>query len=90
MLTTKQISEIMNCGLWMARRRMESAGIKCDMKAFGHGRKAYWNITEEQVLAIMAEEERDSGEIALQQTSALGALEAVFNQRRMAASGDHQ
>jgi len=49
MLTTKQISEIMNCGLWMARRRMETAGIKCLMKPFGHGRKAYWNITEAQI-----------------------------------------
>lgn len=87
MLTTKQISEIMNCGLWMARRRMESAGIKCDMKAFGHGRKAYWNITEEQLRTIMAEEKLDTG---MQQAAALSALEAVFNQRRMAASGDHQ
>ena len=85
MLTTKQISEIMGRGLCMARRKMESAGIKCEMKTFCHGRKAYWNITEEQVRAIMAEEEKDSEQITLQQASALSSLEAVFNQQRRTA-----
>lgn len=82
MLTTKQITEIMNCGEGMARRKMRSAGVKCRMKAFGHGRKAYWYITEEQLRAIMAEEKLDTG---MQQAAALSALEAVFNQQRRTA-----
>lgn len=82
MLTTKQIKEIMGCGEWMARRRMKAAGVKCRMKPFGHGRKAYWYITEEQLLAIMTEEKLDTG---MQQAAALSALEAVFNQRRKTA-----
>lgn len=81
MLTTKQISEIMNCGLWMARRRMENAGIKCEMKAFGHGRKAYWNITEDQVRALGIQEKQRP---VVQQAAALSALEAVFGVRRPA------
>lgn len=81
MLTTKQISEIMNCGLWMARRRMENAGIKYEMKAFGHGRKAYWNITEDQVRALGIQEKPPT---VTQQAAALSALEAVFGVRRPA------
>lgn len=85
MLTTKQISEIMGSGLWMARRRMTEAGIKCEMKAFDHGRKAYWHITEEQLRALIAEEGRDAEKITMQQAAALKSLEEMFNRPRKTA-----
>ncbi|MXS82253.1 hypothetical protein ABD07_03925 [Nitrosomonas oligotropha] len=51
----------MGCCVQTAKRKMEEAGIKVQMQSFAHGRKAYWNVTEERVREIAAEEQKRLG-----------------------------
>lgn len=73
----KQITKILSCSRTTAINRMLKAGIKCEERPFRHGRKFYYNVTEQQLFVLMTN--NDQKQVAMKQTQALMELETVFH-----------
>lgn len=79
MMDIKQITKILGCGRQKAIKRMLAAGINTEKKSFSHGKKFYYNVTEEQLRELMVE--KDPEQMVMSQAQALMALESMFNRK---------
>ncbi len=77
MMDIKQITRILGCGRATTINRMLKAGIKGEERPFKHGRKYYYNVTVQQLLALMTD--KDQKHVTMERTKALMELETVFN-----------
>lgn len=78
MMSMKQITEILKCNRVTAGRALKLAGITIKPVKFDHGRKHYYEVTEDQLPDILQNYQKDPNEIAMQQAASLSALEAAF------------
>lgn len=84
MMTMKEITAILKCSRVTAESALRQAGIQKKVISFAHGRKNLFDVTAAQLPEIMASYNKDPSQIAMQQSAALGALEAAFGCRQPA------
>lgn len=83
MMTMKQITELLKCSGWTAKKMLSEAGITPTIITGsgnkGGGIKHVYDLTAARVLELKdANKKRDPGIVAIQQGMALSALESTF------------
>jgi len=81
MMTVSQITQTLKCSRQTALTMLEKAGLHPVKVPFSHGKKHFYDTTQEKLLEIKEQQQKDPEKIARQQAAALTHLESVFLHR---------
>lgn len=82
MMTIHEVRTILKYSRATAEAALKYANVSKTVVRFAHGRKHFYDVNPERLPEIMANYKRDPEKTALQQNTALSALEAVFCQHQ--------
>lgn len=81
MMIMKDIKEILKCSANKAKRVMKKANVVVTEKRCANGMIHLYAVTPEQLPEMLADYDKDPEKTAMQQASALSALEGALNHR---------